>query len=88
MGFNNFTGRKNDILKRIQEIESRALVFLTIPPTNSWGCDESETIEGIYMVFRQFLEDAYSCFAEANALLKSDIVFKQAAQVNLLFSLF
>ncbi|KAM7540319.1 hypothetical protein Aperf_G00000032279 [Anoplocephala perfoliata] len=72
---------KSAILKRIQEVESRALVFLTVPPTNSWVCDESEMIEGINMVFRQFLEDAESCLADANALLKSDFVSKGAAEL-------
>lgn len=74
--------QKDQILNRIQEVETRAVVFLTLPPTNTGGWEDVEMVDRVNSIFTRFLEDAEACLADANALLKGKTVQKapKAAQ--------
>nr|CUU00227.1 hypothetical transcript [Hymenolepis microstoma] len=65
---------KNSLLRQMQIVESRALIFLTVPPTNSSIFDESE---GINAVFQRFLEEAKSYLSKANVLIASNVTAEQ-----------
>ncbi|VDO10696.1 unnamed protein product [Rodentolepis nana] len=60
--------------------ESRALIFLTLPPTNSSDFDDSE---GIKTAFLRFLEEAESYLSKASVLITSDATAKQPAPAPL-----
>ncbi|KAL5111520.1 hypothetical protein TcWFU_002139 [Taenia crassiceps] len=66
--------KKNQILKQIQEVETRAVVFLTLPPTNTGGWEDIEMVNRVNSIFTRFLEDAEACLTEANALVKGETV--------------
>ncbi|CDS39994.1 nucleoporin GLE1 [Echinococcus multilocularis] len=74
--------QKYQILNRIQEVETRAVVFLTLPPTNTGGWEDVEMVDRVNSIFTRFLEDAEVCLADANDLLKGKTVQKapKAAQ--------
>ncbi|VDK21679.1 unnamed protein product [Taenia asiatica] len=69
--------KKDQILKRVQEVETRAVVFLTLPPTNTGGWEDVEMVDRVNSIFTRFLEDAEACLADANALLKGETVQKE-----------
>ncbi|VDM32532.1 unnamed protein product [Hydatigera taeniaeformis] len=74
--------RKGQILKRIEEVETRALVFLTLPPPNTGGWEDIEMIDWINTIFKRFLEDAEACLTDANALLRGGIVQKESESAH------
>lgn len=58
-------------------METRAVVFLTLPPTNTGGWEDVEMVDRVNSIFTRFLEDAEACLADANALLKGETVQKE-----------
>ena len=53
-------------------METRALVFLTLPPKYTSELGDDEIVNQVNLTFNQFLMDAQSCSTDADALLKSD----------------
>uniref|UniRef100_A0A5K3FUE9 Syntaxin-17 n=1 Tax=Mesocestoides corti TaxID=53468 RepID=A0A5K3FUE9_MESCO len=65
-------GQKADILRRIQDVETQALIFLTLPPTNEGGWEEWEIADRINEIFNRYLENAERCLEDANALVRGE----------------
>ncbi|VDD77836.1 unnamed protein product [Mesocestoides corti] len=66
------SSQKADILRRIQDVETQALIFLTLPPTNEGGWEEWEIADRINEIFNRYLENAERCLEDANALVRGE----------------
>ena len=54
-------------------METRAVVFLTLPPTNTGDFGGLSIVDRINSIFDRFLMDAESCLVDAEALLRGEL---------------
>ncbi|VDN15353.1 unnamed protein product [Dibothriocephalus latus] len=65
------TELKWDLLQKIESLETRAIVFLTLPPKSVYGDDYTQVDDNIYAPFGRFIADAELYLRQAVALVEN-----------------
>lgn len=56
----------------MQDVETRSIIFLALPPKNTGGWTEAEMAEQVNAVLQRFLEQAEACAEEAENLINGE----------------
>ncbi|KAL7062750.1 hypothetical protein AAHC03_01382 [Spirometra sp. Aus1] len=65
------TELKYDLMQKVENLETRAIVFLTLPPKSVYGDDYTQVDDNIYAPFGRFIADAEHYLRQAVALAES-----------------